>query len=132
MAVFGFLDESNLSPLEQQVVLMTVNHFHECRYCMGAHSKVAKLQGLDMKVIDAIRDDLPIGDPKLGALHGFTRKMVEQRGIVSQTQLKAIYAVGYSKENVLEIVSAIALKVMSNFTNHLVGTELDSAFEDMA
>lgn len=132
MAVFGFLSESTLSPLEQQVVLMTVNRFHECRYCMGGHSKVSEMTGLDMKVITAIRDDLPIGDAKLAALQGFTRKMVEQRGIVSQTQLKAVFAVGYTNENVLEIVSAIALKVMSNFTNHLVGTELDSAFEDMA
>ena len=132
MAVFGFLDESSLSPTEQQVVLMTVSRFHECRYCMTGHTKMSEMQGLDMGVVNAIRDDTPIGDPKLGALRGFTRKMVEQRGVVSQTQLKALYAVGYTRETVMEVITAIAFKVMSNFTNHVVGTELDPAAADKA
>ncbi len=65
MAVFGFLGESKLSPTEQQAVLMTVSRFHECRYCMTGHTKMSEMQGLDMGVVNAIRDDTPIGDPKL-------------------------------------------------------------------
>ncbi len=132
MAVFGFLGESKLSPTEQQVVLMTVSRFHECRYCMTGHTKMSEMQGVDMGVLNAIRDDTPIGDPKLGALRGFTRNMVEQRGVVSQTQLKALYAVGYTRETVMEVITAIAFKIMSNFTNHVVGTELDPAAADKA
>ena len=85
-----------------------------------------------MDVMNAIRNDRPLGDSKLGALHGFTRKTVEQRGSVSQTQLKALYGVGYSRENLLEVISAIALKTMNNYANHLVATELNAAFQDRA
>ena len=129
-ALGDLFSESSLSATEQQVVLMTINRFNECRYCMSGHSKVSEMTGVDMNAINAIRDDLPIGDFKLGALRGFTLKLVEQRGKVSQAQLNSFFAAGYSQETVLEIVAAAAYKTMSNYTNHIVGTELDGAFID--
>lgn len=129
-ALGDLFSASSLNATEQQVVLMTINRFHECRYCMSGHSKVSEMTGVDMNAINAIRDDRPIDDCKLGALRGFTLKLVEQRGKVSQAQLNALYAAGYSQENVLEIVAAAAYKTMSNYTNHIVGTELDGAFID--
>ncbi|NRB41686.1 MAG: carboxymuconolactone decarboxylase family protein [Pseudomonadales bacterium] len=122
--------ESSLTATEQQLVLMTINRFHECRYCMSGHTKVAEMSGVDMQVINAIRDDQPIGDSKLGALRGFTLNLVAQRGKVSQAQVNALLAQGYSQEVILEIVAAAAYKTMSNYTNHIVGTELDAAFID--
>ena len=83
-----------------------------------------------MNAVNAIRDDQPIGDSKLGALRGFTLKLVEQRCKVSEAQLNAFFSAGYDQETVLEIVAAAAYKTMSNFTNHLVGTEVDGAFID--
>jgi len=121
---------STLNKTEQQVVLMTINRLHDCRYCMSGHTKVSELSGVDMNAINAIRDDKPIDDCKLGALRGFTQKLVEQRGNVSQAQLNSLYLAGYNQETVLEIVAAAAYKTMSNYTNHIVGTELDGAFQD--
>jgi uncharacterized peroxidase-related enzyme len=121
------LEQSDLTLTERQVVMMTVNRFHECRYCMAGHTQLAETQGLDMQLIAAIRDDLPLKDPKLSALRAFTLKLVEQRGVVSQTLVDAFYSAGYTQQNVLEVVAAIALKTMSNYTNHLVGTEIDGA-----
>ncbi|SDJ17237.1 alkylhydroperoxidase AhpD family core domain-containing protein [Ferrimonas sediminum] len=117
----------DLTPTERQVVLMTVNRFHECRYCMAGHSQYAETQGIDMEVINAIRDDLPIGNPKLAALRSFALKLAEQRGVVSQTLINAFFDAGYNQQNALEVIALITLKVMSNYTNHLVGTEMDGA-----
>ncbi|MEH6345985.1 MAG: carboxymuconolactone decarboxylase family protein [Bermanella sp.] len=129
-AVGDLFASSNLNATEQQVVLMTINRYHECRYCMAGHTMVSEMTGVDMNAINAIRDDQPIGDHKLGALRGFTLKVIEQRGKVSQAQLNAFYQAGYSQETVLEIVVAAAYKTMSNYTNHLVGTEVDGAFQN--
>ncbi|WP_176466211.1 hypothetical protein [Aliifodinibius salipaludis] len=43
--------------------------------------------------------------------------------------LQAFIDVGYSKQNVLEVNLIIALKKISNYTNHLAETPLDEAFE---
>ncbi|OLQ72199.1 hypothetical protein BIT28_24570 [Photobacterium proteolyticum] len=117
--------KTDLTPTERQVVLMTVNRFHECRYCMAGHTQYAETHGVDMAVINAIRDDQPIGNPKLATLRSFTLKLVEQRGVMSQTLVDAFFKSGYSQQNALEVIALITLKVMSNYTNHLVGTELD-------
>lgn len=118
-------EEMDLTPTERQLVMMTVNRFHECRYCMAGHTLYAEKHGVDMQVINAIRDDQPLGNPKLAALRSFTLKLVELRGMVSQTLLNALFTAGYDQRNALEIIALITLKTMSNYTNHLIGTELD-------
>jgi alkylhydroperoxidase family enzyme len=127
MHLFKQIEHTDLTPLERQVVMMTLNRYHECRYCMAGHTQMSEMQGLDMAVINAIRDDEPLEDPKLAALRAFTLKMAEQRGVVSQTLIDAFYKAGYSQQNALEVIASIAMKVMSNYTNHLVGTEIDGA-----
>jgi len=119
------LGDMDLTPTERQVVMMAVNRFHECRYCMAGHSWYAETQGVDMKVINAIRDDQPLENPKLAALRSFALKLVEQRGVISRTLLSAFFRAGYSQQNALEVIVLIAFKTMSNYTNHLVGTEID-------
>lgn len=118
-------DNTDLTPTERQVVLMTVNRFHECRYCLAGHTQYAEQHGIDMDVINAIRDDKPINNPKLSALRSFALKVTEQRGVISQTLVNAFFNAGYSHQNALEVIALIAFKLMSNYTNHLIGTEID-------
>lgn len=126
----GIFEETDLSPSERQVVLLTVSRYHECRYCMAAHSVVAGMRGVDDAVIAAVRNDRPIAEPKLEALRQFTRTMVERRGVASEADIAALIGAGYTKATVLEVILGIAMKTISNYTNHVAGTELDAAFAE--
>jgi len=126
----AIFSSSSLDVTEQQVILMTINRFHECRYCMAAHTTTAALSGVDMDAISSIRDDESIGDKRLGALRGFTLSLVEQRGRVSKPQLTALLSEGYTKETVMEIIAAVAYKTMSNYANHIVDSEVDELMLD--
>jgi AhpD family alkylhydroperoxidase len=119
------VDKIQLSATEQQIVMMTINRFHECRYCIAGHSKLAEQHDIDMKVINAIRDDKPLDNPKYAALRSFTLKLTKTRGVVSQTLVNAFFNAGYNRQHALDVIAMVALKVMSNYTNHLVGTEID-------
>ncbi|MCA1806102.1 MAG: carboxymuconolactone decarboxylase family protein [Xanthomonadaceae bacterium] len=123
---------SSLDTVQQQVVLLTVSRINGCGYCMGAHSVLADMAGVPAEVTDAIRNDTPIGDARLEALRQFTRQMVEQRGWVGDEVVQTFLAAGHSPANVLDVVLGIGLKTMSNYANHLVGTELDEAFAGRA
>ncbi len=117
---------------EQQVVLLAVSRYNGCEYCVGAHSAISAMQKLPADVIAAIRDDRPIDDEKLEALRAFTTNMVDRRGWLTDEDVAAFLAAGYEKSQILDVVLAVAMKTLSNYTNHIAGTGLDAAFADFA
>jgi len=58
--------------------------------------------------------------------------MVEQRGNPTIEQFEDFIVAGYSDRDVLEIVLAIAVKTISNYSNHVVHTKVDGAFQAYA
>jgi uncharacterized peroxidase-related enzyme len=128
LTVGGIFEKTAFTATERQVVMLTVSHFNRCTYCVGAHSVIADMQDVPAVVTNAIRDNMPIEDEKLQALRHFVYKMMETRGWVSEGDLAAFYAAGYGQQQVLDVIVGIAMKTMSNYTNHVAGTELDEAF----
>lgn len=125
-----FREESGFTPVEQEAVLLTISRFHACTYCMAAHSMIAdKMSKVPAEVLQALRTGGPIADAKLAVLSEFTRLMLEQRGNPTTDQLNAFKAAGYSERQVLEIVLAIAVKTLSNYSNHVFHTEVDAPFQ---
>ncbi len=127
-----FSSKTDFSPTEQQVVLMTNNRLNGCTYCMAAHTGIAKSSGVPDDVIESLRSGTAIEDPKLDALRVFTEQVFHTRGNVSDADVDAFLAAGYTKGNVLEVVVGTALKVMSNYTNHIAGTPVDKPFSAFA
>lgn len=122
---------SSLSPVEQQVVLLSVSFENECHYCMAAHSTVAGMVEMPEDVLDALRTGTKIeSDPKLETLRTTTRKLVEKRGWLEESDVRAFLDAGYSKGQLLEVLVGIAQKTISNYTNHLAETPVDDAFAD--
>lgn len=125
----GIFDKSDFTAAERQVVLMTNNRLNGCTYCMAAHSTISKMQGVPADVISTLRAGTSFEDEKLEALRTFTVKIVENRGFVSDADIQAFTAAGYSKGNVLEVILGTSLKVISNYTNHVANTPVDEAFQ---
>jgi uncharacterized peroxidase-related enzyme len=125
----AFREASGFTPAEQELVFLTISRINGCAYCMGAHSMLGeKKSGLADAVIAAIREDRPIPEPKLAALSTFTRRMVEKRGLISRADAEAFLGAGYTERHMLEVVLAIAVKTLSNYSNHLFHTQLDDMF----
>ena len=128
----GIFDKAGFTPLERQVVLMTANVVNECHFCVAAHTAISKGQNLDMDVIYAIRECRPIEDAKLEALRTFTRKVVIERGFVSDADVQEFIRSGYDQAAVLGVIVGVSLKVMSNYTNHVAETPVNDAFQPFA
>lgn len=123
--LWDLFSKTTLTPHEQQIVYMTSNFENECHYCMAGHTGLAKMQKMDPAVISALRNGTEIPDRKLEALHRFATLVVRNRGWVSDADVDAFLAAGYSQRNVLEVILGVATKVMSNYTNHIAHTQLD-------
>lgn len=128
-----FRAQSGFSPAEQEVVFLTISRYNECSYCLAAHSTLADTaSNVPVEVTDAIRDERPVDDPRLGALSAFTRVLLETGGHPSVSDAEAFLSAGYTDAQVLEIVLAIAVKTLSNYSNHLFATPVEAVFEGRA
>ena len=124
-----FRQRSGFTPVEQEVVFLTISRENGCEYCVGAHSVLAdNLSKVPTAVTDAIREGAPIPDARLAALSRFARAMVVERGLPSRAEVDGFLSAGYSERQILEIVLAIAVKTLSNYANHLFHTPLDEVF----
>jgi uncharacterized peroxidase-related enzyme len=124
-----FRGESGFAPAEQEVVFLAVSQANGCTYCAAAHSMIAdKVSGVPAAVLSAIREGHAIPDAKLAALYALTQEMVRSNGRPDADKVSAFLEVGYQEQHILYVVLAVAVKVLSNFSNHAFGTELDARF----
>jgi alkylhydroperoxidase family enzyme len=65
-------------------------------------------------------------------LASFTRTMLVTRGLPSQADVAEFLAAGYFESHILEVILAIAVKTISNYSNHLAHPTLDAAFSSRA
>lgn len=128
MTLAGIFDKTDLSPTERQIILMVNNRLNGCTYCMSAHTGIAKAQGVPDDVIQSLREGTALADPKLEALRIFAIRINESRGWPELHDVDALLAAGYTQRTILEVILGTALKVMSNYTNHIASTPLDAEF----
>ena len=131
-SITQLLNRSSFSPAELQLMLLTTSAVNGCEYCVAAHTMGGKKARLDNTVIEAIRGDIPIPDPRLAMLHKFTKSVVENRGWVTSEEVDDFVEAGFTKAQVLEVVLAVSLKTISNYVNHFAETPLDDALEPLA
>ena len=124
-----FRGESGLKPAEQEVVFLAVSQVNGCKYCTAAHSMIAdKMSGVAADVLQAIRAQTAIPDAKLATLYATTIAMVKSHGQPSPETVKTFLDAGYKETDLMYIVLAIAVKTLSNFSNHLFATPVDERF----
>ncbi|NHN38985.1 carboxymuconolactone decarboxylase family protein [Pseudomaricurvus alcaniphilus] len=127
-----FMKKTTLSPIEQQVIFMTANFENNCHYCVPGHTWMMHAAKMPDDVIDALREGTRIPDTKLQALHDYTRALLDNRGHIGDEQLQAFIYAGYTKRQALEVLTGLASKLISNFTNAIAHTEPDEAFQKYA
>lgn len=113
---------------ELTVVWQGINVEHGCHYCVPAHTGIAHSMNVSPELIEALRNETPMPDPKLQTLLDTTLSIVRNRGRISEQEIKAFYSAGYGEQQLLEIILGLSQKVISNYTNHIAETPVDKPF----
>lgn len=114
----------NFSPVEQDIVRITVSQYNKCEYCVAAHHGGLLAKNVSKEEIMNIRKGTP-SDPKHAALVTFTLKVMETKGFVEDKDLAVFKNAGFTDAHVAEITVIIAQKTLSNTFNHINNTDLD-------
>ncbi len=112
------------APTRERIAL-AVAEINGCDYCLSAHSYLGKnLAKLSDTEIATNRDGGST-DAKADAAVRFAVKLVNARGHVSDADIQAVRAAGYSDAQVIEIVLHVALNTLTNYVNEVAKTEID-------
>jgi AhpD family alkylhydroperoxidase len=131
LAGFAAFDQTSLTPMEREVVAMTVAWEMECHYCMAMHSAILSA-GPDAGALGALRDGTDLADARLEALRRYVRAVVRGRGSVPDHDDAALRAAGYDDAQALEIVLGIGVYLLSTLLNKVTGAEVDAPFAAFA
>jgi len=129
LSLHKHFDNSSFSKIEQQIIMLVVSYINNCDYCVAAHSTYLNAFKFPKADLDALRSGLPISDNKLETLRKFVVLMVEEKAWVGPVEIEKFISAGYTKENILEIITGIALKTISNYVNHVSNTPLDNRYK---
>ena len=125
LSLSGALGKGELPAATRERIALAVAEVNGCGYCLSAHSYLGKhVAKLDDAEIEANRDGTS-HDPLADAAVRFAVQVTQQRGHVSDAELAAVRAAGYSEAQVIEIVQHVALNTWTNYINSVANTEID-------
>lgn len=117
--------KTSLSKKEKELVNLVVSQENGCRYCQSAHTVLGKMNGFTDDQILEIRSGSASFDPKLDALARLTYEITAHRGNPSEKALEQFFAAGYTKGSVVDVVIAIADKVVMNYLHNITQVPID-------
>lgn len=117
--------KSSLKAKEKEVVNLVTSQINGCLYCQSAHTALGKLNGFTEEQILEIRGGTATFDAKLDALARFTASVVSNKGRVSDELKTAFFEAGYTEANLIDVVSVVGEKIISNYIHNLAGFPID-------
>ncbi|MEU1364015.1 carboxymuconolactone decarboxylase family protein [Micromonospora zamorensis] len=121
----GF-EQTDLTPLEREVVVLAVATTNDCHVCVALHTGTLTRLGATPELIAALRSDAELPDPRLEALRRFTLAVLEHRGAVPDGELDDFLAAGYQPRHALDVVLGVGAYTISTFANRLTRAPLDA------
>ncbi len=85
----GF-EQTDLAPLDREVVILTISTSHECHFCVALHTGKLTQLGATPELITALRAGSVLPEPRLEALRRFTLAVLDHRGAVPDDELDAL------------------------------------------
>ena len=134
LAGFAAFDHTSLTPVEREVVAMTVAWEMECHYCMAMHSALLSTSAdpSSEALVAPLRDGTVLSNERLESLRRYVRAVVRHRGVVPSREDDALRAAGFDDAQALEIVLGTGVYLLSTLLNKVTGAEVDPPFAAFA
>ncbi|GGD18114.1 carboxymuconolactone decarboxylase family protein [Hyunsoonleella pacifica] len=128
-ALENYLNFSNaktsLSAKEREVVNLAVSEVNNCIYCLSAHTAIGKMNGFTDEQILELRAGEASFNDKLDALARIARNITENRGKTDAAVLENFFSAGYSKGNLIDVISLVGDKTISNYIHSTTQVPVD-------
>lgn len=117
--------KTSLSAKEKEAVNLAVSEVNQCVYCLSAHTAIGKMNGFSEDQILELRAGQASFDNKLDALARLARNITENRGNTDAAVLENYFNAGYSKGNLIDTISLVGDKTISNYVHSTTQVPVD-------
>ena len=121
---FGALGEGVIPAKLGEQIAVAVADRNGCEYCHAAHTALGRKAGASAEEMSAAQGG-NAADPKTAAALRFALKLVDARGQVSEADVQAVRAAGYSDQEIVEILAHVALNLFTNYVNVAFAVPVD-------
>jgi alkylhydroperoxidase family enzyme len=132
VGVFQQVHSSSLTEPEIQIVLLTDAVTNSSSYAVAFHTALALQQGISSEETDAIREGCLPADKRFAALSTLAKTLIEKRGHLSEQELDSFITAGFTKEQVLEVIAAVAASTITNYAGTIANPPLEDPYRQQA
>ncbi|MCO6357812.1 carboxymuconolactone decarboxylase family protein [Roseivirga pacifica] len=117
--------KTSFSNKEKEVINLVVSQGNECSYCQSAHTAISKMNGFTDEQILELRSGKASFNEKFDALVKLASEVNLNRGKVDAELVENFYSAGYTKGHLVDLVVAVADKVVMNYLHNLTQIPVD-------
>lgn len=115
---------SVFSAKEKEAIALVVSEVNNCKYCLAAHTMVAKMKGFSHEEIISLRKGYT-EETRLNTLIKLAKSITENHGYVDQDLLDEFFEDGFKEDALIELVGLITIRIFTNYVHALTGVPID-------
>lgn len=123
-SAFGALGGGVIAPKLGEQIAVAVADRNACDYCLAAHTALGQKAGASAEEMKRAQAGESM-DPKTQAALRFALKLVNDRGQLGDADVQDLRRVGFSDEEVVEILAHVALNLFTNYVNVAFAVPVD-------
>ena len=123
-SAFGALGGGVIGAKLAEQIAVAVADRNGCEYCLAAHTALGRKAGASEQEMHQAQAGESV-DAKTKAALQFALKLVADRGQVSDADVQRLRALGFSDEEVVEILAHVALNLFTNYVNIALAVPVD-------
>lgn len=123
LSLSDLVSKTSLTPAQQQVAFLAVSVENGCSFCTIAHRAGGKMKKANAQTLTALSTHEKVGDHQDAALAAFSQSVTKNRGRPSEAEVQAFLDAGFTKEQIFEVILIVAIKTISNYSNHFTKPE---------
>jgi len=131
LALNNLVSKTSLTPAQQQVALLAVSIENGCEFCVVAHRAMGKIKHVNEQTLAALAEHGDISAPHDYTLAAFAQSITKNRGRPSDADVQSFLNAGFTKQQILEVILIVSIKILSNYINHLTHPEPNKELLDM-
>jgi len=109
---------------EREAIFLAVSEVNGCEYCQSAHTALGKMNGFsDDEILQLRAGTHP--DEKLNVLTNLAAEIQRTHGHPSPLLLDRFFALGYDQAALVDLISLVADKVLSNYLHNITQIAID-------